>query len=462
MSRRLLIIIGILTVLASGCTVPRADDSAGDIAEFVPPPPETAVQTAPSAESVQEGAAQSIPLLVTARASGELFQANTVIRFQPASQQIDQGETSTVEIWLDNAVDLVAVEVGVSFDPQLLQVQDFDSSKEGVQIQLGNFVSPDFVVNNEADNSVGQILVAFTQLEVPPANGSGWLATITFQATAQGSSPLTFTLTDLATGNGQLLAVAPQPGQITVGQVTGSPTPTGTPSPTFTLEPGVPTPTLTATPIPGAETPTPTLTPVTPIPSPTLTFTPLPPPTSTPAPLADAPVIKIPPDATYGFCYRVQAGDTLHSLGQKFGIDPGFINLANDLSPPGHIFIHQGLFIPEQYGSGPNVYRVKLGDQIAELCHLPVDFLAQVNCVDVDEPLYLKAGESVRLEDGSTIILTEDMIRIDTLFIPIPPFPPPSRYHYPGSVFPPVQPGPPPLPPQRPPCSPCYPPRCAY
>jgi hypothetical protein len=137
-------------------------------------------------------------------------------------------------------------------------------------------------------------------------------------------------------------------------------------------------------------------------------------------------------------------------------VDPRFINLANDLHPPGHVFQNQALFIPQTCGRGPNAYQVRLGDTmagIAEVCHIRVEFLAQVNGISVDERLTLNQGETVRLEDGSVITLPEDRVRIPALIIPVPPFAPPSRYPYPGSVSPPVAP---------PPCAqpPCPPPSC--
>jgi hypothetical protein len=149
------------------------------------------------------------------------------------------------------------------------------------------------------------------------------------------------------------------------------------------------------------------------------------------------------------------------SLANKFGVDPYFINLVNDLHPPGYIFQNQYLFIPESYGHGPNTYKVKLGDtmsSIAEGCHLRVEYLAQVNRISVNERLTLNRGETVRLEDGSTKVLQEDVVRIKALIIPFPPFAPPSRYPYPGSISPPVSPPPcsrppcPPLPCSQPPC----------
>jgi LysM repeat protein len=127
----------------------------------------------------------------------------------------------------------------------------------------------------------------------------------------------------------------------------------------------------------------------------------------------------IPPGATVGFCYRVEACETLACVSQKFGVDAHYLDLVNDLSPPGYVFMNQALFIPTQYGHGPNVYVVEPGDtiySIADACHLPPDFLAWVNCLP----------ENANLEPGHV------------LEIPIPPFPPPSRYAYPGSIAPSV------------------------
>jgi hypothetical protein len=95
---------------------------------------------------------------------------------------------------------------------------------------------------------------------------------------------------------------------------------------------------------------------------------------------------------------------------------------------------------------------------IAEVCHIRVEYLAQVNGISVDERLTLHQDETVRLEDGTVITLPEDRVRIPALIIPVPPFAPPSRFPYPGSISPPVSPPPcalppcPPLPCRQPPC----------
>jgi LysM repeat protein len=134
-------------------------------------------------------------------------------------------------------------------------------------------------------------------------------------------------------------------------------------------------------------------------------------------------VTEIPPGATVGFCYRVQPGDTLYNLPEKFRVEMGIevhphhIDVANNLQPPGYIFVHQALFIPTQMGCGPNVYITRPDDtlaSVADACHLPVSFLAQVNNI------------------SQAATLQEDIV----LIIPIPPFPPSAQFLYPSSVFP--------------------------
>ena len=360
---------------------------AGDIEEFSPPAQATAAQA--EAPAAQVGA---------------------VIRLEPATRQLNVGDTQAVEVRIDNIANLFAASFQLQFNPAVLQVQDTDPNREGVQIQPGNFPTPDFVAVNLATNTIGVIQYAVTGIDpTEPITGSGLMATIIFQAVGQGSSDLVFTQAIPVSKAAQLIPITRQPGQIIVNL--GGPTST----PTITPLPGQATATFTPIPVPITPSPTPTFTPV----PPTATPTPIPPPpTNTPLP----PQVVIPPGATVGFCYRVQLGESVYSLGQKFGIEPSFINLVNDLHPPGHIYPQKILFMPTQYGTGPNVYMVQPGDtlaSIAEQCQLKVEVLAFVNKLTPDA----------------------NLAQIPALIIPRPPFAPPSRYPYPQvgppSVWPP-------------------------
>jgi hypothetical protein len=135
----------------------------------------------------------------------------------PASQQIEGGGTSTADIFIDNVTGLWGAEIQLQFDPTLVQVQDADPGTEGVQIQAGSFPAPDFVAENEVDNAAGIVNYAVTQLAPKePANGSGLLASITFQGVSQGNSVLTLSVVELTTNQGQPILATSQGDQTAV------------------------------------------------------------------------------------------------------------------------------------------------------------------------------------------------------------------------------------------------------
>jgi hypothetical protein len=384
--------------------------------------------------------AQTVPEVIASPTGQEGFTppeaaqtTEAIIRVQPASQQLNVGAAATIQIWISNVTNLTGVDVELRFNPAVLQVQDADPAAEGIQIQHGDFVKPDFVATNNADNVAGVIRYIISQVgTTPPANGEGLLASIPFQAANAGVSDLTFTINKLANNTGVAIPVLPESGQVTVvgaGQPTVEPTagptieptlaPTIEPTLVITLTPIVPTPVLTETP-PAPPTPIPTLAPTLP-----------PPPTATPIPLAE-----IPPGATFGFCYRVQPGEeNIHFLAQKFATTPYAINLVNDLYPLNYIFTHQILFMPTELGHGPNVYIIEQGDSlttIAAECHLTPAMLIRRNRLDPE------TNPNAPLPAGQGLI------------IPIPYFPPPSRFGYPI--------GPIPIVPIPPPCCRPWPP----
>jgi len=147
----------------------------------------------------------------------------------PAPQQIEGGQTTIAEIRVENIAGLWGAEIELRFDPALLQVQDAAPGVEGVQIQTGSFLSPDFVAENKVDNAAGIISYALTQLAPrEPVSGSGQLASITFQGVNQGNSDLTFSVVKLATNQGQPILAVSQGSQIVV---TGGESPSAAVSP---------------------------------------------------------------------------------------------------------------------------------------------------------------------------------------------------------------------------------------
>jgi hypothetical protein len=130
-------------------------------------------------------------------------QEGAMVRLEPLPGQEGAGAIA-MAIHIENATRLYGAEVHLAFDPAHLEVQDADPDTEGVQIQAGDFPSPDFVVQNQADNVKGTIDYAATQLAPREAvDGSGVLATVTIKGKDKGTSSLTFVGAKLADPDGQ-------------------------------------------------------------------------------------------------------------------------------------------------------------------------------------------------------------------------------------------------------------------
>jgi LysM repeat protein len=302
-----------------------------------------------------------LTLLVAAVAvpSG-LAQGGTVIRLTASPGQIDVGGTTTVTLQLENVSALYGAEVTITFDPSLLEVQDANPGEAGVQVTLGTFLSPDFVVRNVANNASGTVDIALTQLAPrQPVSGSGVLATIVFKGKQSGTSALQFQKVVLSDTDGVSIPVTPSGASVAVGA--GGPT--DTPTPTATSGPTQPTPTPTPTTTPGPTQPSPT-------PRPSSTVTPSP----------------------GGFYYTVRPGDNLFRIALRFGTTIQAIVQANGIINPRLIRVGQVLWIPSPSGGTPTVHIVQRGDtlySIARRFGTTYQVLAAVNGLSNPRLIYV-------------------------------------------------------------------------
>ncbi len=275
--------LGVLLLLVglslTGCTRDRV---AADI-------------TAPVVEAAaREQATNAEPGAPTA------LQATTTVAVKPATQTINQGDTTLVEVEVQNVTGLYGVDIRLRFDPTKLEVQDADPGVAGVQIEPGPFldVSQGFVAQNSADNTQGRINYAMTLLNPAEAvDGTGVVMRITFKGIGAGDSPVTFVSVLLSDRPGMQIPANTTSGTVTV---TGAAVPTATP--TATATPGPP-------------------------PGPTATPTPAPPP--------GPPCIHV-----------VRYGDTLYAIARRYGTTVWALVAANNISNPNFIWVGQRLVIP--------------------------------------------------------------------------------------------------------------------
>jgi len=174
----------------------------------------------------------------------------TVVRLDPPSVQIDPGETTTIDIIIQDVEGLYGGDVQLAFDPTVIEILDADPIAPGIQIQTGTAPSPDWRVKNEADNTTGRIWYAVLQLNPTlPFTGTGTMASITLRGLAEGSTALAFTYHLLGNRDGEEIPATTQDGSVTVGSpsMVDTPTPTTTNYPQAPLSETVPPPTPTAT-----------------------------------------------------------------------------------------------------------------------------------------------------------------------------------------------------------------------
>ncbi|UCG24036.1 MAG: hypothetical protein JSW55_18200 [Chloroflexota bacterium] len=136
------------------------------------------------------------------------------LSFDPSNPSEFVGNSVLVDVRLDSISNVYGAELGISFDPALLQVEDADGGVAGVQITPGACPAPNFVAQNEANNAAGTIGYAVTQLNpTPPCNG-GVVATIEFLCVAEGISPITFDSSLIADPDGLSIAHTVQNGTV--------------------------------------------------------------------------------------------------------------------------------------------------------------------------------------------------------------------------------------------------------
>ncbi len=149
------------------------------------------------------------------------------LRFSPNVQKIGEGQVEKVDLILEDARGIYALDVRGAFDPLAVEIVDMDSQQEGVQMTPGSFPKPDFVVRNIADNTAGTFMYVLTQVNpTPPATGEGVVLSIYFRGKANGkSSRLAVNFVESADRRGSKLVVQPDESKLLVVKPK-SPTPT--------------------------------------------------------------------------------------------------------------------------------------------------------------------------------------------------------------------------------------------
>lgn len=106
-----------------------------------------------------------------------------------------EGDTFAVDLVIESVTDLLAWELIITYDPEVLEVQDHDAE----MFQAANPGSEVIDLSEETPDDDGRYLLQSFDSADPdsPDSGSGVLARLTFKAIGPGVSPLTIDKLDL-------------------------------------------------------------------------------------------------------------------------------------------------------------------------------------------------------------------------------------------------------------------------
>ncbi|MFQ5812823.1 MAG: cohesin domain-containing protein [Anaerolineae bacterium] len=174
------------------------------------------------------------------------------VKLEPAESVVDLNETFTIQVMIEEAQDLGAFQLELTYNSSILQVEE---------AALGDFLESTgrsaVPVGPKLDNEEGRVtLGAMSFGSGPGAGGTGILATITCIAHGEGSTALRLQEVQVLDTAAYVQQIAVEDGQVIV-RGTAAPTPaaTATPKPTSTPE-AMDTPTPAATALPSPTPPT--------------------------------------------------------------------------------------------------------------------------------------------------------------------------------------------------------------
>lgn len=128
------------------------------------------------------------------------------------------GEQVAVIVEIQDVTNLYGYQLVLHFDPDLLSVVDEDLFSDGIQVELGTFLTPGIVLINNVDLTAGTVQVVLTQMNPSEAvSGSGTLFTVRFIGLANGVSPLTIDDLTLSDRDGFEIPSLAEDSQLTIG-----------------------------------------------------------------------------------------------------------------------------------------------------------------------------------------------------------------------------------------------------
>ena len=132
----------------------------------------------------------------------------TVCVYPPEAVILGTASASVTDVRVQEVENLYGYQLELHYDPAIVHAES---------IELGPFISPDWVLDQDIDNTTGVIALAVSQRHAtPPRDGEGRLAQVRWRGESPGTSALTLTDVKLAEPGGVQIPVDVESGDIEV------------------------------------------------------------------------------------------------------------------------------------------------------------------------------------------------------------------------------------------------------
>ncbi len=144
----------------------------------------------------------------------------TVVKVDPESLVVSLcSEQESMAIQVENVTSLAAVQLEVTYDPDVIEVIDANDSQTGVQVKVDEAFADGFIALNNVDTANGRISFAATLLGSDKIDGDTGLITIDWRPQKAGVSAVTLEDVILANTNGQSIEFTSRHGTVEVTSI---------------------------------------------------------------------------------------------------------------------------------------------------------------------------------------------------------------------------------------------------
>jgi len=139
------------------------------------------------------------------------------VRPVPTEIELNPDGHARMEIRAENVSELYGFQMVIEFDASVLSVRDAVPHETGVQIEPGDFVAPDWILENVVDIEEGVMRIAIcSRAPNEPVSGGGILAAVVWEGKSRGTSRVALSDVVLTTDKGDSLPVKTRMGKVTV------------------------------------------------------------------------------------------------------------------------------------------------------------------------------------------------------------------------------------------------------